>query len=888
MGSRPEILHCYPTSFAIVFIVVMLTMTSGDITGLQRAEASDSVERKTPIPNVAREVLQNYCVECHNTDLQEGDVQLDTDSVDWSNQTSQKLWQKVLSHSQRSVMPPYDSDQPDRGEKKILADWIDRELSAQISFGGTRPRRLNQNEYLNTVRELLYMRDYQLPPGFPGDSEVHGFDNLGEGLVMSPSHLAAYSAVATELADLLYPQPKKSIDSKIQVGGVEDLVLSFSASSIKNGRLRLASKAKDIMRSCTWPQQHQAKVSGVYQITVDGSVFKPREGDLPMVLEVRARQVSASERSEIGQFRFLKDLPYTSTEIQSHTFEAELYAGETLSFRWKNAEFDHNDLRSTVELMRDWFERDPRWLAAWQQAVFPNGLKKGTNISTLRGLNGWNSVNQAWSDPNLDMSQATMDSKITKELLRIFGTVGGGTFNLGDALCHYYFNHGPSLEIQGYTIEGPSKLVDSDMDKRYKQIARQVAGVDLGDLTNEQYARKMLENFLPRAFRRPVDSETVDAYLSIALEHWGSGYSLNEGMHLLMRNILISPQFLYRSLEPGKLDDRDLATRLAYFFTQGPPDGQLTELANAGRLSNLETLRGQAERLMPTKRQDPLVTSFTGQWLDTRRLPSIMPDPQFKFTEREVNIAKSEVELFFTEMIKENRPMRDFIDPDFVWTAPYFAERFYQMKGIKGRGDQPKRISIERGGKFGGLLGISAVMMVTANGVDTQPVLRGAWVLENIVGMTPPEPPEDVPALTPDTQGTITPRQMLEAHTQDSTCANCHRYLDPFGFALENFDPVGKWRETWPGSERVIDSSVVLPDGTQVRDVVDLKNWLVSHEQWFSQNVAEKLMVYGAGRTLNYAEKKEIAEIVGQNRAKGGGFRDLILDLVQSQTFMTK
>ena len=129
---------------------------------------------------------------------------------------------------------------------------------------------------------------------------------------------------------------------------------------------------------------------------------------------------------------------------------------------------------------------------------------------------------------------------------------------------------------------------------------------------------------------------------------------------------------------------------------------------------------------------------------------------------------------------------------------------------------------------------------------------------------------------------------MLEAHTQDSTCANCHRYLDPFGFALENFDPVGKWRERWPGSERAIDSSVVLPDGTPVRDVVDLKNWLVSHEQWFSQNVAEKLMVYGAGRTLNYAEKKEIAEIVGQNHAKGGGFRDLILDLVQSQTFMTK
>ena len=232
--------------------------------------------------------------------------------------------------------------------------------------------------------------------------------------------------------------------------------------------------------------------------------------------------------------------------------------------------------------------------------------------------------------------------------------------------------------------------------------------------------------------------------------------------------------------------------------------------------------------------------------------------------------------------------MRDFIDPDFIWTAPYFAEKIYQMKGLKGRRDSPRRVEIPRGSRRGGLLGMSAIMMTTANGVDTQPVLRGVWVMENILGMTPPEPPDDVPALTPDTRGTTTPREMLAAHTKEASCANCHQHIDPLGFALENFDPVGQWREKWPGTDRKIDASVVLQDGTKINGVADLKKWLVRNETIFSQNLAEKLMVYGTGRALNYVEKKEVAEIVRDNHENDAGFRDLILALIASDTFQTK
>ena len=149
-------------------------------------------------------------------------------------------------------------------------------------------------------------------------------------------------------------------------------------------------------------------------------------------------------------------------------------------------------------------------------------------------------------------------------------------------------------------------------------------------------------------------------------------------------------------------------------------------------------------------------------------------------------------------------------------------------------------------------------------------------------------PPDDVPALTPDTRGTTTPREMLAVHTKEASCANCHKHIDPLGFVLENFDPVGQWREQWPGTDRKIDASVVLQDGTKISDVTDLKKWLVGNEAIFSQNLAEKLMVYGTGRALNYAEKKEIAAIVRDNHENDAGFRDLILALIASDTFRTK
>ena len=309
-------------------------------------------------------------------------------------------------------------------------------------------------------------------------------------------------------------------------------------------------------------------------------------------------------------------------------------------------------------------------------------------------------------------------------------------------------------------------------------------------------------------------------------------------------------------------------------------------------LSDPAVLRREATRLLPSKPEDAMVQSFTSQWLDTKLLPNIMPDPVFKFVNSEIAMAKREVEHFFTEMLTKNLPMTDFIDPDFHYTSPQFAKDNYQYPIELTEGDpyqktksEIQKLPLPRGGRFGGLLAQSAIMTATANGVDTQPVLRGVWVLENILGTPPPEPPQNVPALPPDIRGAKTPREMLAAHMADKACSTCHSRIDPLGLMLENFDPVGNWREVWPKVNAPIDSTGVLPDGTHINDITDFKAWLVDNIDMFSQCLAEKLMIYATGRVPNYSERKEIEGIVYQNQKNGNGFQDLLLALITSKTF---
>jgi len=856
---------------------------------------AEAEKKVAAIPDDVVGMLEKHCVRCHNEEEAKGNINLDNLDIDWSAKDAAKMWEKAFNVVAHQQMPPLDREQPTPEEKQTLLRYLDGELLRHTSIGGTLPRRLNRLEYRNSIRTTFQMPGFELPMGFPRDTREHGFDTVSEALVLSPPLLEGYHEVARQIADELFPPKKVKPPVTTWTAGTGDLVLSFSASTIHGDALRLASRSVDIMRSCTWPSKIEATTSGTYRISISTSAFRPK-GDKPMKLEVRARDVTASDRSRVGAFRLLKEIEVTKETPETVTFDAELYEGQTPLFRWTNAELDHEPVAFSALLEQHF--KDPRFLAAWQEMLFPGNPRKRISVTPLRGRNGWDIFQRHFKNPALNMADATADNQFTQAAFSMV-TRPGTTNELADTLTYYYHENGPALQIHNVKVEGPFKLVDGPQDLRRKEWREWSFSTRRKGETDEAFADRGLQLFLQRLFRRPVDNGTRRGFLEIAKKHWAAGHSFDEGMHLLVRSALVSPRFLYRETNAGELDQHDLASRVAYFLTRDAPTSSIVIQARNGQLADPKVYRSTIEKLLPRSPSSPMIRDFTEQWLDTRLLPEIMPDEKFGFSNEEIELAKAEVEHFFFTILKENRPLRDFIDPDFITTSKRFAIENYGYKIPGEKRINPnseyitehrkiERLPIKRGGVRGGLLGQSAIMMATANGVDTQPVLRGVWVLENILGTPLPPVPSNVPALTPDTQGAKTPREQLGAHTKSADCRGCHNQIDPIGFVLENFDPVGGWREQWPRINVKIDASGVLPDGTQILNYPDLKHWIANHIDLFSECLSEKLMIYATGRIPSYAEKQEIKGIVAKVEKDKGGFRDLMLALMESKTFRTR
>ena len=831
------------------------------------------------LPEARQAFLDNYCLDCHDVDTQKGEINLEVSKIDWSDKGSLFLWERVLDALRAGEMPPKKKTQPSARERDVMVAWIDDELSRHTPLGGTLARRLNQTEYLATIKSLLGIKDFTLPLGFPADREHHGFDNLGEGLVLSPPLLESYGVTAALVADEIFPPVGKAPKPATHRAEPADLVISYSSSKVVDGAMRLGMKCDPIQRSCTWPSRIEAEASGTYTFTVKLSTFRPVAGGQPMIAKIFARDVASTDGVSHKTLRLLKEVAVTSESPETFKFEADLYEGQTPVLHWANATLDSDraDKAELQKFFRIKGESNPKYLTAW------HAMLNGASRQGFRGGNGWERVKSQLARDDLPEISA-------KEQVALLKKIAGNPVLYAETVVFDVFENGPALEIHDVQIEGPHKIIEGPRDRERERRQQRFSGDD-------PQPEKVIERFLTSAFRRPVDDETVQAYLGLHDRHLNAGHSRDEAMHLVIRNALISPRFLYRCLTDGPLDDYDLATRLAYFLTGSPPDSRMLAHAAAGRLTDSKVLRAEANRLLPAQPAAPMIVNFTGQWLDTRLLPEIMPDPRFKFLPSDEQSAKSEVEYFFHEMLKENRPMTDFIDPDFTWTSGRVAKNVYEIPGKSDRklakkdrklANKIHRVPLPRGGRYGGLLGNAAVMMATANGVDTQPVLRGVWVLENILGTAPPPPPKSVPALTPDTRGAKNPRELLAAHTKETSCAGCHRRIDPVGFVLENFDPVGRWREKWPRINQPIDTASTLPDGTKIRDIIDFKAWLVKNIDQFSECLSDKLMTYATGRVPNYSERKELAMIVEKNHERENGFRDLMFALIASKTFRTK
>jgi mono/diheme cytochrome c family protein len=478
---------------------------------------------------------------------------------------------------------------------------------------------------------------------------------------------------------------------------------------------------------------------------------------------------------------------------------------------------------------------------------------------------------------------------------------------------------GPGLVIQWVDVEGP--LMESWPPPSHKAIFGDLPQTrmptpndpDRREVVSQQPmvdAERILREFARRAFRRVVTGEDIKPFLARVKNRLEQNYSFEQAMRVGLRGILVSPNFLFlrekantaNAPATARLDDYALASRLSYFLWSSMPDEELFKLAEARKLHEPAVLHEQVERMLRDPKSKAFTENFTGQWLSLRAIDATSPDrtlyPEYDDILKVASV--KETLMFFDEVLKNDLSLANFVSSDFTFVNARLAKH-YGIAGVEGT--EMRKVSLPPELHRGGVLTMASVMKVTANGTTTSPILRGAWVLERILGTPPPKPPVDVEAIEPDIRGATTIRAQLAKHRQVESCASCHSKIDPPGFALESFDVIGGWREKYralsnngekdsqgrrvrPGP--VVDPADVLPDGRTFRDIDEYKKLLLDDKDQLARSMTEKLLAYSTGAAPTKAHKSEVEAIVRNVRDHNYGFRSLIHEIVQSPMFQTK
>lgn len=407
-------------------------------------------------------------------------------------------------------------------------------------------------------------------------------------------------------------------------------------------------------------------------------------------------------------------------------------------------------------------------------------------------------------------------------------------------------------------------------------------------------AAKLLKSFAYRAFRRPVDNDSLRHYFVIVNESLDRGDRFSDAIRAGYRAILCSPRFLYFNETPGQLDDFSIASRLSYFLWNRMPDYELFRAATAGKLKDKEFLRGQVDRMLAHEYGQNFVKDLAHDWLDLRLIDFTEPDkklyPGFDLVVQ--NAMVGETEMYLQDMLTRNVGIGKLIGSNYTFLNSRLAD-YYELKQVNG--GQLRKVELSAGDHRGGILTHGSILKVTANGTTTSPVLRGVWVSERLLGEEIPPPPENVSAIEPDIRGAKTIREQLEKHKSDPSCAACHVKMDPPGYALENFDPSGRWRNNYvklqgrkrkPGQK--VDPSSELKDGKKFADLSQFQKLILKQPRGIAKNVTEKLITYGTGAPIGFSDRPKVQQALDEAKKEQFGFRSIIKAVVTSDIFLTK
>jgi hypothetical protein len=457
-------------------------------------------------------------------------------------------------------------------------------------------------------------------------------------------------------------------------------------------------------------------------------------------------------------------------------------------------------------------------------------------------------------------------------------------------LGHY---KGGEPAVDKVTIIGPYEALGPGSTPSRRMILRCTPAAPAEE---EPCARQILSTLASRAYRRPATEEDLEELLSL----YRSGRNVRGfegGIEMALQSILAGPEFLFRverdpeNIPPNtayRISDLELASRISFFLWSSIPDDELRQVAGQGRLRDPVVLEQQVRRMLADPRSQALVENFAGQWLYLRNLRTAAPDPRLfpEFDEELREAFRRETELLFEHTLRQDRSVVELLDADYTFVNERLA-RHYGIPDVHG--SRFRRVAVEQQERRG-LLGQGSMLMATSYGNRTSPVLRGKWVLEQLLGVPPPAPPPNVPALEEKSKDgkLLTMRQQMEQHRANAVCAGCHRLTDPIGFALENFDAVGKLRTTYADLNAPIDASGVLYDGSKFEGVAELRKILLSHPEQFAHTLTEKLLTYALGREVEYFDTPAVRQILRQAATNDYRWSSLILGIVQSTPFQMR
>jgi mono/diheme cytochrome c family protein len=472
---------------------------------------------------------------------------------------------------------------------------------------------------------------------------------------------------------------------------------------------------------------------------------------------------------------------------------------------------------------------------------------------------------------------------------------------------------GPGLAIHWVEVEGPlheswpppsHRRLFGDLAQAPVPAANNRKRVEVVSQDPEGDARRILGSFARRAYRRTVTDRDLAPLVALVRTRLAAKSTFEQAVRVGLMAAMLTPDFLFLRERPGKLDDFALASRLSYFLWSTMPDDELLALAEEHTLAQPEVLHQQVERMLADPKAAAFTENFTGQWLGLRDIDFTVPShilyPEFDDMLKASMVA--ETHRFFDEVLRHDLSPTNFIASDFAMLNGRLAQH-YGIPGVEGWAF--RKVPLPPGSHRGGVLTMASVLKVTSNGTTTSPVLRGAWVLDRILGTPPPRPPEGIAALEPDIRGATTMREQLAKHRQNASCATCHARIDPPGFALESFDVIGGWRDNYRTTGRgqpvildgrkmpylkgpKVDPTDVLPDGRSFRDIDELKQLLLKDKDQLARALTEKLLTYATGAAPRAADRPEIEAIVDNLRDHDGGLRTLVHAIVQSKPFQYK